>query len=188
MQNWDGWLHVNPHSHTDEVGVAMIFNPTDMVLNRTVTLPLYYTGIESDDVYININENNDIIKMKINRDYTINIALLMKPKTIHTIVLMKQPMHDDDNNMKKRGGGIKNIGKKRNTPPPTATTVNRTVMAFISVDSSQWTKCQEFLSQGGKAEGSVNAISVDNLYSFNPINTPMFTKNKVNIQKHNKIW
>ena len=57
MQNWDGWLHVNPHSHTDEVGVAMIFNPTDMVLNRTVTLPLYYTGIESDDVYININEN-----------------------------------------------------------------------------------------------------------------------------------
>lgn len=52
LQGWDGWLHVNPFklggqksvkgSRCPEVGLAMLFNPTDITLtNQSVWLPLY---------------------------------------------------------------------------------------------------------------------------------------------------
>lgn len=42
-QDWDGILHVNPNLKTR--GLAMIFNPRDQAITRTIRLPLYYTGI-----------------------------------------------------------------------------------------------------------------------------------------------
>ena len=39
----DAILHVNPQ--LPEKGLAMIYNPLDRALKRTVTLPLYYTGL-----------------------------------------------------------------------------------------------------------------------------------------------
>ena len=42
-QDWDGILHVNPA--LEEKGFAMLYNPTDREITRTVTLPLYYTGL-----------------------------------------------------------------------------------------------------------------------------------------------
>ena len=44
----------------------------------------------------------------------------------------------------------------------------RTVMAFVSAPPAEWARAAAFLRPGGPAAGSVNAVSFDNLYSFNP--------------------
>ncbi|MCW3101118.1 MAG: hypothetical protein JWL77_6736 [Chthonomonadaceae bacterium] len=42
-RDWDGLLHVNPQ--LKEKGFAVLYNPTGQPLNRTIALPLYYTGL-----------------------------------------------------------------------------------------------------------------------------------------------
>lgn len=42
-RDWDGILHVNPNLR--EKGFAVLYNPTAHPLTRTITLPLYYTGL-----------------------------------------------------------------------------------------------------------------------------------------------
>ena len=42
-RDWDGLLHVNPHLATR--GLAMLYNPLAQAIHRTITLPLYYTGL-----------------------------------------------------------------------------------------------------------------------------------------------
>jgi hypothetical protein len=42
-RNWDGLLHVNPA--LEEKGLAMLFNPLDSAIHKTIRLPLYYTGL-----------------------------------------------------------------------------------------------------------------------------------------------
>lgn len=42
-RDWDGIMHVNPGEK--EKALAMFFNPTDRDITRTITLPLYYTGL-----------------------------------------------------------------------------------------------------------------------------------------------
>ena len=42
-RDWDGWLHVNPSLKT--CGLAMLYNPLPEPITRTISLPLYYTGL-----------------------------------------------------------------------------------------------------------------------------------------------
>ncbi|MEG1954547.1 MAG: hypothetical protein RR066_00670 [Mucinivorans sp.] len=42
--DWDGVLHVDPTA-TDYKGLLMVYNPTAEPIKRTITLPLYYTGL-----------------------------------------------------------------------------------------------------------------------------------------------
>lgn len=42
-RDWDGILHVNPQ--LKEKGLAMLYNPLKHRIERTIELPLYYTGI-----------------------------------------------------------------------------------------------------------------------------------------------
>jgi len=42
-RDWDGLLHVNPQ--LKEKGFAILYNPTGRILERTLSLPLYYTGL-----------------------------------------------------------------------------------------------------------------------------------------------
>ncbi len=44
-RDWDGLLHVNPH--LPEKGLALLFNPLKHPIQRTVQLPLYYTGLRN---------------------------------------------------------------------------------------------------------------------------------------------
>jgi hypothetical protein len=39
----DGWLHVNPQRKTK--GLAVLYNPLDHAVQKTILLPLYYTGL-----------------------------------------------------------------------------------------------------------------------------------------------
>ncbi len=42
-RDWDGIMHVNPREK--EKGLVMLYNPLDNDITRTITLPLYYTGL-----------------------------------------------------------------------------------------------------------------------------------------------
>ncbi len=42
-RDWDGILHVNPA--LSECGMAVFFNPLDHEIQRTIRVPLYYTGL-----------------------------------------------------------------------------------------------------------------------------------------------
>ena len=42
-RDWDGWLKVNPQAK--EKGLAFFFNPLTEPIERTITVPLYYTGL-----------------------------------------------------------------------------------------------------------------------------------------------
>lgn len=42
-RDFDAILHVNPH--LEEKGFAMVYNPLDVATTRTLTLPLYYAGL-----------------------------------------------------------------------------------------------------------------------------------------------
>ena len=40
----DYWLNVNPAG--EEKGLLVVFNPLDQAVTKTITVPLYYTGVE----------------------------------------------------------------------------------------------------------------------------------------------
>ena len=87
MQDWDGWLHVAPFAANGEIGVAMIFNPTDVAIERVVNFPLYYTGA-TDAVKVSVDEG-DAVKTAVGRDFSIVVHFEMAPRSIHTVVVSK---------------------------------------------------------------------------------------------------
>lgn len=44
-RDWDGWMHVDPLG-TDK-GFVMLFNPSNTSITKSITLPMYYTGIKA---------------------------------------------------------------------------------------------------------------------------------------------
>jgi hypothetical protein len=42
-RDWDGFIHVNPKGK--HKGFVMLYNPTKEIMQRKISLPLYYTGI-----------------------------------------------------------------------------------------------------------------------------------------------
>eukprot|EP00947_MAST-08B_sp_MAST-8B-sp1_P002305 g2305.t1 len=109
MQSWDGWLHVNPFAYgsggggggnddddddddddndnSEEVGAAMLFNPTKRAIELQLSLPLYYTGLDTAAM-ISVDEA-PAVKMTLGRDYSVLLSLSMPPETIHTVVVSR---------------------------------------------------------------------------------------------------
>ncbi|MFD2203777.1 alpha-galactosidase [Shivajiella indica] len=44
-RDWDGWMHVDPDGK--EKALIMLFNPTNKKMDKTLTIPLYYTGLQN---------------------------------------------------------------------------------------------------------------------------------------------
>ncbi len=55
-RDWDGWLHVDPFHECR--GLAMLYNPLDKDILRTIKLPLYYTGLK-DKALLSIRRSFD---------------------------------------------------------------------------------------------------------------------------------
>lgn len=70
-RDWDGFMHVSPWEK--EKGFALLFNPTDEAITRTIKLPLYYTGL-SETANIREKENKPV-SYNLNRDYTVDITV-----------------------------------------------------------------------------------------------------------------
>jgi hypothetical protein len=69
-RDWDGWMHVNPA--LTEKGLMMLFNPTQEAITRTISLPLYYTGLSKTAI---VKDAKGVSKTyTLNRDYTIDFT------------------------------------------------------------------------------------------------------------------
>lgn len=69
--------------------------------------------------------------------------------------------------------------------PVSGAAPGRTVMAWISTAVSNWDRCAQFLDTGGDGEGTVNAISIDNLYRFDGTT---ITADPAAISAHARLW
>jgi hypothetical protein len=70
-RDWDGVLHVN--ASLSERGLAMIFNPTAQPITRSITLPLYYTGL-TDSASVRVNGGAPA-RYRLARDYGIEVEV-----------------------------------------------------------------------------------------------------------------
>jgi hypothetical protein len=70
-RDWDGWMHVNPQ--LKEKGLMMLFNPTQQAITRTISLPLYYTGLSKTATLKDAKGISKTYNLK--RDYTIDFTL-----------------------------------------------------------------------------------------------------------------
>ena len=87
MQSWDGWLHVNPSSSTNEVGLAMIFNPTQEPINSYASINVYYTGVV-DSVKVTIDDDITTTKTyPVTKGYGIVLPIVLQPQSIHYFVI-----------------------------------------------------------------------------------------------------
>jgi hypothetical protein len=78
---------------TTEVGVAMLFNPTDELLHVNISLPLYYTGL-SDTALIGLEEGAGAV-MKLARDYSVQVEVTIPKKSATYLVISPPPSEGD---------------------------------------------------------------------------------------------
>jgi hypothetical protein len=70
-RDWDGIMHVNPR--LKEKGLVLLYNPLDEPVERSIRLPLYYTGIR-DTALISL-EAGKPRPYVLNRDYSVDIKV-----------------------------------------------------------------------------------------------------------------
>jgi hypothetical protein len=90
LYTWDGWMHIDPNGrYNNEIGLAMIFNPTDRFLSHEyVRLPMYYTGATIDEkLYVTLNSK--LFSTRVEADNSIVVIIDMPPRSIHTVVIQR---------------------------------------------------------------------------------------------------
>ncbi|MFI3315189.1 MAG: NPCBM/NEW2 domain-containing protein [Rikenellaceae bacterium] len=70
-RDWDGIMHISPT--LKERGFVMLYNPTNQDITRTISLPLYYTGL-TDKAKIREQEGK-AKSYKLNREYEVEISV-----------------------------------------------------------------------------------------------------------------
>jgi hypothetical protein len=70
-RDWDGIMHVNPG--LKEKGLIMLYNPLKSAIQRTITLPLYFTGIKTTARIIDQNRKEKMYKL--DRQYNAKIQV-----------------------------------------------------------------------------------------------------------------
>ena len=85
MQGVDAILHVNPFAASGEVGLAMVFNPTDAAVAEPLRLPLYYTGLATEAALT--DSAGATRAAKLDRDYSVEVTLAMAPRSIEWFVV-----------------------------------------------------------------------------------------------------
>lgn len=80
----DCMLHVDPQG--DEVrGLALVYNPLDRAVRRTLTLPLYYTGLEETaDLRI---DDAAAVRVRLDRGYRAAVEVAVPPHGVCCIVI-----------------------------------------------------------------------------------------------------
>ncbi len=82
-RDWDGIMHVN---HTlAEKGLVMLYNPTDEDITRTITLPLYYTGLTSKAMVF--ERDGKPMKLKLDREYNVNVSVTIPANGYNWLVI-----------------------------------------------------------------------------------------------------
>jgi hypothetical protein len=79
----DCMLHANPA--LPEKGLAMVFNPTDLPIETTLRLPLYYTGL-TDSALVREQEG-DATRYGLDREYGVDVPVLLDARGITWFVV-----------------------------------------------------------------------------------------------------
>lgn len=75
-RDWDGIMHVDPAGK--EKALALLYNPTDTEITRTIQLPLYYTGLTKT---ASIREQEGApATYALDRDYTVRLTVTIPAK------------------------------------------------------------------------------------------------------------
>jgi hypothetical protein len=70
-RDWDGILHVDPKLEIK--GYALLYNPTGEAVERTISLPLYYTGL-TKTALIQVGEDQEQ-ELELSRDYSVEVRV-----------------------------------------------------------------------------------------------------------------
>lgn len=70
-RDYDGVMHVNPT--LKEKAFVLLYNPTKETITRTVSLPLYYTGLSKKATIR--EQSGKAIVYKLDRDYTVKVTV-----------------------------------------------------------------------------------------------------------------
>ncbi|WP_154856566.1 hypothetical protein [Cyclobacterium xiamenense] len=84
-RDWDGILHVN--SEDKEKGLLMLYHSMNKQITRTITVPVYYTGLHSRLVLEN-QQGNQIAT--VSRDVEIAIEVEIPAKGYSYFILRKR--------------------------------------------------------------------------------------------------
>lgn len=88
LYEWDGILHVNPlNRDSDEVGVAILFNPTARHFTIELDLPLYYCGLNTVALLQTNDEESRLVHLR--RDFSVDVSIEAPPRSVHTIVVSR---------------------------------------------------------------------------------------------------
>ena len=79
----DCMLHVNPQ--LKQKGLAMVFNPLDHAVKKTLKLPLYYTGL-TETAMIR-REEGQPVAYKLDRQYNVEVPIEMAPRSVTWFVI-----------------------------------------------------------------------------------------------------
>jgi hypothetical protein len=70
-RDWDGILHVDPQLEIK--GYALLYNPTGEDMERTIRLPLYYTGL-ADTAQVQIGDGA-ATELALSRDFSVEVQV-----------------------------------------------------------------------------------------------------------------
>ena len=82
--DYDCILHVNPY--ITNRGLAMIFNPTQSTISRSISLPLYYTGISNKAMVLHEGQTPGTV-IALERDYSIQVSVEMAAQTVTWVLI-----------------------------------------------------------------------------------------------------
>jgi hypothetical protein len=72
-RDWDGFLHVNPGAK--HKGFVMLYNPTKEIMQRKITLPLYYTGISKMANLTSKDGKKKAVSLSPTKDITLDFTI-----------------------------------------------------------------------------------------------------------------
>ncbi|MEP6725928.1 MAG: alpha-galactosidase [Bacteroidota bacterium] len=75
-RDWDGWMHVNPN--LAEKALAILYNPLKQPVTRTITIPLYYTGLNKNATIV---QNGKAVAYALDRNYNVQVKVTIEPES-----------------------------------------------------------------------------------------------------------
>ena len=75
-RDWDGIMHIDPSGR--QKAFISLYNPLDVPVKKTITVPLYYTGL-TNKATVRERDGKGVVH-KLDRDYSIRLSVEIEPK------------------------------------------------------------------------------------------------------------
>jgi hypothetical protein len=72
-RDWDGFIHVNPS--IEQKGFLMLYNPAKEEITRTISVPLYYTGLANTATFKEKGNNPKTLLLNGKQEATLTFTI-----------------------------------------------------------------------------------------------------------------